>query len=156
MFFLCQRSYVALMTSAVEHPDIKFVVYPVHMAGTLTGATPRMRHDPDCGHFKWGDGTVLGTAVLATEEQMRSLRACKSCIRSHRSAGDVSHSHIGNVASSSQDHSSAHRHVRKTPGSALSLTAITTCPAGCAMSSYRPASPRGSSSTTSRSPRFSE
>ena len=64
------------MTSAVEHPSIKFVVYPVHMDGTLTGAGPRMRHDPDCGHFKWGDGTVLGTAVLATEEQMRSLRAC--------------------------------------------------------------------------------
>jgi hypothetical protein len=89
MFSLCQRSYVPLMTSAVEHADIKFVVYPVHMDGTLTGARPRMRHDPDCGHFKWGDGTVLGTAVLATEEQMRSLRACKSCIRSHRSAGDV-------------------------------------------------------------------
>jgi len=34
---------------------------------------PRMRHDPDCGHFKWPDGTVLGVPELATEEQMRSL-----------------------------------------------------------------------------------
>jgi hypothetical protein len=67
------------MPEAVEHPDIMHVVYPVHMDGTLTGAKPRMRHDPDCGHFKWGDHT-LGTTVLATDQQMQTLKACKSCI----------------------------------------------------------------------------
>jgi hypothetical protein len=41
-----------------------------------------MRHDPGCGHFKWPGGILLGTPVLATEEQMRSLKACKSCIES--------------------------------------------------------------------------
>jgi hypothetical protein len=46
----------------------------------LTGAEPRLRHDPDCGHFKWEDGTILGTPVLATDEQMQTLKACKSCI----------------------------------------------------------------------------
>jgi hypothetical protein len=45
-----------------------------------TGAQPRLRHDPDCSHFEWRDGTVLGTPQLATEEQMRTLRACKTCI----------------------------------------------------------------------------
>jgi hypothetical protein len=68
------------MAEAVEHPDIRYVVYPVHLDGTLTGAEPRLRHDPDCGHFESGEGTILGTPVLATEEQMQTLSACKSCI----------------------------------------------------------------------------
>ena len=42
-----------------------------------------MRHDPDCGHFK-EDGRMIGEPVLATEEQMRKLPACKDCIRRHR------------------------------------------------------------------------
>lgn len=50
-----------LMTDVVEYPDIRHVVPPVHLDGTLTGARPRMRHNPGCGHFKWPDGTVLGT-----------------------------------------------------------------------------------------------
>jgi hypothetical protein len=68
------------MAGTVEHPDIRYVVYPVHLDGTPTGDEPRLRHDPDCRHFEWGDGTVLGTPELATEEQMRTLRACKTCI----------------------------------------------------------------------------
>ena len=68
------------MAGTVEHPDIRYVVYPVHLNGTLTGAKPRLRHDPDCGHFEFRDGTILGTPELATEEQMRTLRACKTCI----------------------------------------------------------------------------
>ncbi len=76
------------MAGAVEHPDIRFVVDPVHMDGTLTGAKPRMRHRRGCGHFKWAGGKVLGTPVRATDEQMRSLRACKSCIAS-RGKGDA-------------------------------------------------------------------
>jgi hypothetical protein len=70
------------MAGTVEHPDIRYVVYPVHRDGTLTGAKPRLRHDPGCSHFDWGDGTLLGTPVLATEEQMRTLEACKTCIES--------------------------------------------------------------------------
>ena len=56
---------------------------PVHLDGTYTGAKPRLRHDPDCSHFEWGDGTRLGTPVPAAEDQMRTLHACKSCIDRH-------------------------------------------------------------------------
>jgi hypothetical protein len=68
------------MSDTVDQPDIRFVVYPVHLDGTLTGAKPRLRHNPDCGHFEWGDGTILGTPQLATEEQMQTLRACQTCV----------------------------------------------------------------------------
>jgi hypothetical protein len=56
------------MADALEHPDIRYVIYPVHLNGVPIGAQPRLRHDPDCSHFGWGDGTVLGTPQLATEE----------------------------------------------------------------------------------------
>ena len=68
------------MAEAVEHPDIRYVVNPVHKDGTLTGAKPRLRHDPDCSHFEWAEGTMLGTPVLATGEQLQTLKACKTCI----------------------------------------------------------------------------
>ena len=68
------------MSPEVGHPDIRYVVYPVHLDGIPTGELPRMRHDPDCGHFEWGDGEILGTPQLATDEQMRTLRACKTCV----------------------------------------------------------------------------
>lgn len=68
------------MASTIEHPDVRYVVYPVHLDGTPTGAEPRLRHDPNCSHFEWGDGTVIGTPQVATEEQMQTLRACKTCI----------------------------------------------------------------------------
>lgn len=80
-------TYRVPMASKVEHPDIRYVVYPVHLDGTPTGAEPRLRHDPDCSHFEWGDGTVLGTPQLATDEQMQTLRACKTCIESRGSGG---------------------------------------------------------------------
>lgn len=70
------------MTAEVEHPDIKFVVYPVHLDGTLIGTQPRRRHYPDCGHFEWRDGRRLGTPVPATDDQMHTLKACKTCIAS--------------------------------------------------------------------------
>jgi hypothetical protein len=72
------------MAATMEHPDIRYVVCPVRVDGTPTGAKPRLRHDPDCSHFEWGDGTVLGTPQLATGEQMQSLRACKTCIGTRR------------------------------------------------------------------------
>jgi hypothetical protein len=65
----------------------------VHRDGIPTGALPRMRHDPDCGHFEWEDGEMLGTPVLATDEQMRALRACKSCVE--RRSGSSSPSTFG-------------------------------------------------------------
>jgi hypothetical protein len=68
------------MEGTIEHPDIRYVVYPVHLDGSRTGAKPRLRHDPDCSHFEWRDGTILGTPELATVEQMQALRACKTCI----------------------------------------------------------------------------
>ena len=70
------------MADAVEYPDIRHVVYPMHMNGTLTGANPRKRHEPGCGHFRWPGGILLGTPVRVTDEQMLTLRACKSCIKS--------------------------------------------------------------------------
>jgi hypothetical protein len=70
------------MVGKVEHPDIRYVVYPLHLDGTPTGAEPRMRHYPDCGRFEWPDGVRLGTPVVATEEQMQTLRACKTCVNS--------------------------------------------------------------------------
>lgn len=55
-------------------------------------AKPRLRHDPDCSHFEWADGIVLGTPQPATEEQMTTLRACKTCIETRRGpGGDGSH-----------------------------------------------------------------
>lgn len=68
------------MAGIIEYPDIKYVVYPVHLDGRPTGANPRMRHHSDCGHFEWGDGTILGTPKLATQEQLQTLRACKHCV----------------------------------------------------------------------------
>jgi len=82
------------MTGIVEHPDIRYVVYPVHLDGTRTGAEPRLRHDPDCSHFEWRDGTVLGTPELATEEQMQTLRACKTCVETR---GESSRSGLDSV-----------------------------------------------------------
>lgn len=92
------------MTGTVEHPDIRYVVHPVHRDGTRTGAKPRLRHDPDCSHFEWGDGTILGTPELATEEQMLALRACKTCIETHSESPrdaehDVKDGRIGKVCS---------------------------------------------------------
>ena len=69
-----------MVSAPAEHPDIRYVVYPVHMDGTRTGKPPRMRHDPDCGHFDWGTGEMLGTPELATAEQMKTLGACETCV----------------------------------------------------------------------------
>lgn len=64
-----------------DYPDIRYVVYPTRRDGTLIGTKPRMRHDLECGggHFEWGDGVLLGTPVLATDEQLRTLPACQHC-----------------------------------------------------------------------------
>ena len=75
-----RRRKVVCVRAEVEDPDIRYVVYPVHRDGTPTGGLPRMRHDPDCSHFDWGDGEILGTPVPATDEQMRTLKACTTCI----------------------------------------------------------------------------
>src|ERR1700733_3050334 len=78
------------MAGVVENPDIRYVVYPVHRDGTLTGAQPRLRHDPGCSHFDWGDGTLLGTPVLATDEQMsrgESPRDGRRSVRERRTGG---------------------------------------------------------------------
>lgn len=72
-------SYRGVMMGEIEHPDIRHVVYPVHMDNRRTGAEPRLRHYPDCTHFEWRGGLRLGTPILATDEQMRTLRACQSC-----------------------------------------------------------------------------
>ena len=78
-------------------PAAEAVEVPRHQVRGVPGAPrrdvdwgkPRLRHDPDCGHFEWGDGTIFGTSVLATEEQMQTLKACKSCIgRGSDSRGD--------------------------------------------------------------------
>jgi hypothetical protein len=70
------------MASTIEHPGIRFVSYPVHLDGTRTGAQPRKRHNPGCGHYDWEDGTIPGTPEPATGKQMETLPACKACIGS--------------------------------------------------------------------------
>ena len=77
--------------SGVQHPEINLVVPPVTMEGEPTGAQPRMRHLPDCGHFVMPDGTILGTPRLATTEEMRALPPCKDCISRTGSSGDGGH-----------------------------------------------------------------
>lgn len=81
---------------AISHPEINYVVTPVDMNGAVTGAAPRMRHDLDCGHFKFDDGTVLGTPQLASEEQMRDLPPCKDCV--NRTSSPPSESRAGGAA----------------------------------------------------------
>lgn len=75
---------------AISHPEIKYVVPPVDMNGVVTGEAPRRRHDLDCGHFKFDDGTVLGTPQLATQKQMRDLPPCKDCVSRMSSPDGVS------------------------------------------------------------------
>jgi hypothetical protein len=80
----------------VDYPDIRNVVYPVHLDGSLTSEPPRMRHNPDCGHFEFRGRVRLGTPVLASEEQMRTLKACTSCINKRSDSARVgSHSYEG-------------------------------------------------------------
>lgn len=83
------RRKVSFVAGTIEHPDIRYVVYPVHLDGSLTGAKPRLRHDPDCSHFEWGDGTILGTPELATAVQMQTLRACKTCVAARAESSNV-------------------------------------------------------------------
>jgi hypothetical protein len=51
-----------------------------------TSTARQQERSQDCGTIpvaatsKWGDGTILGTPQLATEVQMQTLRACKTCI----------------------------------------------------------------------------
>lgn len=71
------------------HPEIRHVVNPVHRDGTLMDTLPRMRHDPDCGHFDWGDGEMLGTPELATPEQIRTLGACEHCVEAREKNSHV-------------------------------------------------------------------
>jgi hypothetical protein len=65
----------------VERADIKYVVDPVHMDGTSANLPPRKRHLPDCQHFKWSDGKILGDLRPATPEEMERLGPCKDCAR---------------------------------------------------------------------------
>ena len=69
------------MSAEVEYPSIQYVSDPVHMNGDLTGRPPRFHHYEDCGHFKFSGGLVVGTRKLATPEQMRTLKACGSCVK---------------------------------------------------------------------------
>ena len=70
----------------ISHPEIRYVVPPVDMNGVATGQAPRKRHDLDCGHFKFDDGTIRGSPQLATEEQMRNMPPCRDCVSRRSSA----------------------------------------------------------------------
>ena len=72
------------MMTEIEHPEIRYVVYSNSIRrtdGTLNGKPPSMRHDPDCTHYNFRGGKRWGTPVLATEEQMRTLKACTTCVK---------------------------------------------------------------------------
>jgi hypothetical protein len=79
------------VSTEVEHPEIRYVSYPVHLDGRLTGRPPRKRHYPDCGHFDFRGGIRLGTPVLANEEQMRTVKPCTTCVnkRSDSAKGEA-------------------------------------------------------------------
>ena len=81
--------YPRSVAQEVEYPQIRYVVPPTRMDGIPTGQAPRMRHDLGCQHFEWPDGTALGEPKLATEEQMHSLRACKSCVKRRERSGST-------------------------------------------------------------------
>jgi hypothetical protein len=49
--------------------------------GTPNGKPPSMRHDRDCTHYNFRGGKRWGNPVEATEEQMRTLKACTTCVR---------------------------------------------------------------------------
>jgi hypothetical protein len=69
------------MITEIEHPEIRYVVPSIHRTdGTLNGKPPKMRHDPDCTHYNFRGGKRWGTPELATEEQMRTLKACTTCV----------------------------------------------------------------------------
>jgi hypothetical protein len=68
------------MANEVDHPDIRCVVPPTRMDGTPSGDKPRTRHDPECSHFVTHNGEMLGDPVLATQQKMVTLPACKTCL----------------------------------------------------------------------------
>lgn len=68
------------MPVSIAYPEIDHVLPPVGMDGTPTGAKPRKRHHPDCGHFTFPDGSTLGTPRVATAQELRALPPCKDCI----------------------------------------------------------------------------
>ncbi len=65
----------------IEYPGLIWVKDPVNFeTGKRTGARPRMRHHEDCWHLKDDDGRPIGPPPYrASEEQMRTLPACKTC-----------------------------------------------------------------------------
>lgn len=89
------------MTSEVQHPDIRYVVNPVHLDETPIGTKPRKRHYPDCSHFEWPNGMRLGTPILATDEQMRTLKPCKTCVDSKGSSSTPDRDHASGARTSS-------------------------------------------------------
>jgi hypothetical protein len=72
------------MMTEIEHPEIKWVIPGVHRDdGTKNGKPPRMRHHKDCTHYNFRGGKRWGDPEEATEEQMRTLKACSTCVRKH-------------------------------------------------------------------------
>ena len=63
-----------MITLSIKAGQPQYVVYPVDLDGTPIGVKPRRRHDPDCSHFEWEDGTVLGTPQLK-DLQWRGYRS---------------------------------------------------------------------------------
>jgi hypothetical protein len=75
---------VCMVTDDIEAPGLVWVKDPINPdTGVPTGAPPNRRHHDDCTHWhRTSDGTALlgPPPYLATEEQMRSLSPCQTCL----------------------------------------------------------------------------
>lgn len=77
------------MENDIEFPGLVWVKDPVNPdSGEPTGQPPTMRHHEDCSHWhRDGDHNLIGPAPYrASGEQMRMLRACKTCATATGSA----------------------------------------------------------------------
>jgi hypothetical protein len=67
-------------TVRIENPEINLVVPPTTWDGAPKTGKPRMRHlSGDCQHFKWPGG-IVGNPRPATDEELRTLKACSDCV----------------------------------------------------------------------------
>lgn len=85
------------MSTSVEFPGLIWVKDPVDLQGNVTGFPPRRRHHEICWHFCVNAaGTMVGPPPYrATDEQMRTLPACKTCAETESGASSAAGSPAG-------------------------------------------------------------
>ncbi|WP_091411277.1 helix-turn-helix domain-containing protein [Friedmanniella luteola] len=80
-----QRPSKRLVSEPGAYPEISHVVWRLRDDGTrMLDQPPLIRHDLDCLHFKRWDRQTTHQFEAATEDQLRMLPACGSCMRQRR------------------------------------------------------------------------